>query len=95
MGGRGCRVPNVRPFPNGDEDQAREQAVLHGVRMLEAVGHRVNAATRNALRLWAMQSLSGGSGTLVLAAEEHLDTVFTTGRSTSVTAHLAPASGPA
>lgn len=88
-------MPNVRPFPSGESDQAREKAVELAVEMLESVGLRANAATRNAIRLWAMQALSGGSGTLVVACEEHIDTVFSTGRSTSVMTTLQQQSGAA
>lgn len=79
----------ARPITSEDLEAA-EHAVSAIVAALTLLGIRANAQARNAMKMFAMNRLSGAHGTLVLSAHEHLDTKFTTGAAAEISSPLGP-----
>lgn len=78
-----------RPFTPDDVDLA-EQTTADLVAVLEQrLALRLDAHSRNAMRMWVLQHLVHDDGTLLLATGDRVDAMFTTSCKTSVTASVA------
>lgn len=76
----------MRPI-TAEDLAAAEEAVAAFMVAMGILGRNANTAKiRNVLRLYALQTLSGGDGTLVISSHEHVEPMFLSARTAQVTA---------